>query len=152
VSPVTFFDIPAAEYLSAVRAFGDPGYTDSELAVAPESTRIEADRDMGAILGLRLTPGGASVQPCRTVQASQGAATGIALGPGRTTLATGSGSAAKVALGRFSEGYPAPVGSLLPGSRATLTIPSDRSSRPWRLALKGHGPVTVCGSPVGGTT
>jgi hypothetical protein len=139
-----FLNIPAGSYLSAVGAWGSPAYTDAELLAQPEGQRAGADKVLGMVLGLKLEPGGAGVGSCRTVSASASGATGIELGPGRITMRAHAGSAAKVALGRFSDQLPIAVGPLLPGSTASLTIPADRSGQPWRLGLVGRGPVAVC--------
>jgi hypothetical protein len=145
-SPVTFFAIYTDRYLSAVDAWGSPGYTDAELAAAPESSRAEADRVLAAVLGLELEPGGSLVGACRTVSASPAGQPALALGPGKVTLAAERGTEAKAKLGRFSGGLPVNVGSLRAGSVASLTIPPDRSDRPWRVGLAGHGPTRVCGA------
>ena len=149
-SPVTFFAIDTGRYLSAVDAFGSPAYTDAELAAAPESSRAEADRVFAAVLGLKLEPGGSPAGPCRTVPASPGAQAALELGPGKVTLASGGGADAEVKLGRFSDDLPVDAGSLQPGSRASITIPADRSDRPWRLGLQGEGRTRVCGAGLGG--
>ncbi len=144
-SPVTFFDINTASYLSAVRAFGSPAYSDSELATAPESSRLEADRVLAAILDLHLAPGGGVRGPCQNIRASQSSSTVVLLVPGTVTLQAPGRTTAKVVLGRFSDELPVQVGALTSRSRASLTIPADRSDRPWRLGLQGRGPVSVCG-------
>jgi hypothetical protein len=143
-SPVTFFDINTSQYLSAVQAFGSPTYTPTELASAPEASRLEADQVLGAMLGLELRPGGGGGGACRSARALQDGGTGVGLGPGRIELRAPAGTRAKVELGRFSDEYPFTAGSLAPGSRATLTIPADLSGVPWRLGPVGHGRVAVC--------
>lgn len=153
VSPVTFYDIDAASYLSAVDAWGSPGYTESQLPSAPESSRAEADKVFGALLGLRLAPGGPAARSCRTVLASPTGATGLQLGPGRTSFEAPAGTRAEIALGRFSDELPVGAGTLRQSSRASLTIPADRTDRAWRLGVEGSGPVTVCGAgPPGGSS
>jgi hypothetical protein len=144
--PLGFVDINTASYLSAVDAWGSPAYTESELASASESSRAEADKALGEILGLRLQPGGSAGAPCATVRASASGATVIELSPGRVTLRASPSTEAKVRLGRFSDQLPFEAGTLKPGSRASLAIPADRSARLWRLGLRGGGPVEACGS------
>jgi hypothetical protein len=143
-SPVTFFNINTSQYLSAVKAFGSPGYTPEELASAPQASQLEADKVLGAMLGLQLEPGGPVGTRCRSVQASADGLTGVEFGPGRIGFRAREGTRAKVELGRFSDQLPFVAGSLAPGSNASLTIPADGADRPWRLGLLGHGPVTVC--------
>ncbi len=139
-----FRPIHTGSYLSAVQAFGSPAYTDSELASAPESFRLEADKLLGAILGLKLAPGGSVAGACRSVRASPSGATGLELASGRAIIKASGSTKATVVLGRFSDALPIDAGALQPGSTASLTIPADRSTRPWRLGLQGVGPVTVC--------
>jgi hypothetical protein len=148
-SPVTFFDIDTSQYLSAVRAFGSPAYSPTALASAPEASRAEADRVLGAMQGLTLEPGGGTSGPCRTIQASATGGTALELLPGTTGFRAGRSTRAKVELGRFSDETPFTAGSLAPGSKASLTVPEDGSSAPWKLGLTGVGPVTVCGSRSG---
>jgi len=144
-----FLYIHASPYLSAVGDWGSPAYTEAELASAPLSSRSEADRVMAAILGLELRPGGSASGPCRTVTAAATPTAAVELVPGRITFRSSPGTAASVRLGRFSDQLPFEAGSLGPGSRASLTIPADRSSRPWRLGLVGSGQADVCGPGVG---
>src|SRR5918995_110117 len=82
---------------------------------------------------------------CRTVAATPTGATGLALGPGEVTLRPRSGSSTQVLLGRFADGFPVPLGQLRAGRASSLTLPVDRSPRPWRLGLRGSGRATVCG-------
>jgi hypothetical protein len=78
------------------------------------------------------------------VKASPAGATGSLLRPGEFTLEARAGTGAEGLLGRFSDGLPVDLGSLRPGPGGSLTIPADRTTRPWRLGLRGEGPVTVC--------
>jgi hypothetical protein len=143
--PETGTRIDTASYLSAVDAFGSPAYTESELASAPPSARLGADRTLGALLGLRLRQGGAARGRCQNVQASAvPGSTAVTVGAGRVALAASRLTRAGVKLSRFAEPLTIGVGALKPGSRASLAIPADRSTHPWRLGFEGHGPVTVC--------
>jgi hypothetical protein len=146
VSPVTFYDIRTRAYLSAVSSWGSPGYTDSELAQAPEQSRLEADKVLGAMLGIRLEPGGATRAPCRRLRATQDEWTQMPLGPGQATLDGARDAHANVAMGRFSDELPVALGALRPGSRSSIEIPADASDRPWRLGVQGAGVVRVCGN------
>ena len=47
--------VDAASYFSAIDEFGSPAYTPDELAAAPDSARVAADRVFAAALGLGLT-------------------------------------------------------------------------------------------------
>ncbi len=137
-------DINAGEYLAAVAAWGSPAYSEADLAARPEGDRQSADKTMAAALGLALTPGGAVSGPCRPVGATPAGSPAVELAPGTTTLKAAAGAKAKVALGRFASDLPVGLGFLAPRSRASLTIPADRSSRPWHLGLVGRGHVELC--------
>jgi len=137
-------DIDTDAYLSAVADWGSPAYTESELAARPEGDRQSADKTMAAALGLALKPGGRTSGSCRPLPATPAGSTTVELPPGASTLQATAGTKAKVALGRFSAGVPVRVGSLGPRSRASLTIPADRSMRPWHLGLVGRGRTEVC--------
>ena len=147
--PLGLAEINARTYLLAVRDWGSPAYTDSELALAPEKVRVDADRTLAAMLGLKLQPGGSVVGPCRTVQASTAeGSSAVPVGTGRiTVMASGSGGA-EIKLGRFSAELPIDSGAVAPGRPASLTIPVDRSAREWRLEAQGQGPLRVCGPGV----
>jgi hypothetical protein len=97
---------------------------------------------------LKLTPVASVSGPCKTVRTSPDAWTQARVGPGEIGLRKADGGAAQVALGRFSEELPIKAGTLAPGDEASLNIPMDRSSRPWRLGVKGHGAITMCGRSV----
>ena len=73
--------VDARSYLSAVDAYGSPAYSPSELADAPEVSRVAADRVSGAALGIHLAAAGAGTAGrCLEVTASEAADRG---GPGR---------------------------------------------------------------------
>ena len=150
--------IEAGAYLSAVDAFGSPAYTQVELVSSPDPVRTAADKVLADALPIelapasRVSPGAAAGQGpagrrCRTVQASPTGATGSLLRPGEFTLKARAATGAEVLLGRFSDGLPVDLGTLRPGPGGSLPIPADRSTRPWRLGLRGAGPVTVCEAP-----
>ncbi len=148
ISPVWLLSLNAASYFSAVDAYGSPAYTEAELAARPDDERAEADRVLAGALGIRLQPlarGEAKVDAsgrCRTVRASGAGSSPIDLESDRTALIS-RGAAVEVDLERFSDALPVKLGKL-PPSGGALQIPHDLSSRPWRLALNGRGPVSVC--------
>jgi hypothetical protein len=153
VVPTSIFrPTDAGTYLSAVDANGSPAYTETELASSTEAARALADNTLVRSLGieLRRTPGsplrarGEGVTRCRSVAATPAGATGLALGPGEITLRTRPGVSAELLLARFAAGLPVRLGPLAPERASSLTLPVDRSSRPWRLGLRGDGRVIVC--------
>jgi hypothetical protein len=135
----------AGPYLSAVDAFGSPAYSQSELATAPESARVSADLVMGSVLHPALMPGvrPAALGPCTTIPRGA-AATPIEIrAGGGVFLQPAQGSTAQLSLRRFATGsFPVSAGELTgPGM---LSIPADRSGRPWQLQVDATGPVTAC--------
>jgi hypothetical protein len=160
--------IVAGPYLSAVREFGSPGYSESELANAREGARVAADLVMGTVLHPTLHPAPrrlpttgsppALVGPpgslagrrggCITVRAAGGAPPVLALPPGAVYLKAPPREVVSLGLRRFAtQSFPVSTGRLT-GS-AVLTIPRDRSSRPWQLQLRATGMVTACGTGTG---
>jgi hypothetical protein len=134
----------AGPYLSAVDAFGSPAYSQSELATAPEAARVAADLVMGTVLHPAVEPGPrpAGLRPCAALP--RGAATPLEVpAGGGVFLQPAEGSTAKLSLRRFASGsFPVSAGVLTgPG---VLSIPSDRSERPWQLQVDATGPVTAC--------
>ena len=145
VSRAPYFDIGTRDYLSAVQAWGSPAYTQSELASAPEAARAEADKVLGAMLGLTLRHGGPVQGVCRNVNAAPTAWKEVPLAPGAVSVQPHGTTAAKVALGRFADELPVDAGRVAPGSAATLSIPRDAAPPPWRIGVQGEGRVTLCG-------
>jgi hypothetical protein len=144
--------IEAGAYLSAANAYGSPAYSESELASSREWVRGAADQVMVRGLGIRLgsetgsrsRSSGHGVTHCRTVAATSSGEPGVSLGPGEVTLRARPGASAEILLGRFADGLPVDLGPLARARTSSLTLPPDRSSRPWRLGLRGSGNVTVC--------
>jgi hypothetical protein len=149
------FPASTPSYQSAVEAFGSPADTESELLTDPDSKPDETDRVLAEALSIHLTPaagrkgelgeGGASHKgvSCRVARASPEGETGILLGPGRVAILDPASTRPELLLARYSEELSVDLGAL-PGPDAVLRIPADRSVRPWRLGLRGDGPVTVC--------
>jgi hypothetical protein len=139
--------IRAGPYLSAVDAFGSPAYSQSELAGAPENARVAADLVMGTALGPVVRPGTRppAATSCRAIGGGPGQAAAVLSVPsgGAVFLRPAHGVTATVKLRRFAMGsFPVSAGELTgPG---VLSIPADRSHRPWQLQLDATGPVTAC--------
>ena len=155
--------IVAGPYLSAVREFGSPAYSESELSSAPENARVSADLVMGSVLGPTLHPAPrrpsargpapALVGPpgalaarrggCISVKPAGGASPVIAVPPGGVLLKAAPGGIVSLGLRRFAtQSFPVSAGGLR--GTAVLAIPLDRSSRPWQLQLATTGVVTAC--------
>jgi len=134
----------AGPYLSAVDAFGSPAYSQSELATAPENARVAADLVMGTVLKPAVEPGTPPASgPCITVPQGATAMPLEVPSGGGVALRPAPGATATLSLRRFATGsFPVSAGELTgPG---LLSIPADRSGRPWQLHLDATGPVTAC--------
>ena len=155
--------IVAGPYLSAVREFGSPAYSESELANAPERARVAADLVMGSVLHPTLRPASrrsvaagpapalvgppgalaAESRGCISVKPAGGASPVIAVPPGGVFVTAAPGRIVSLALRRFAtQSFPVSVGRLT-GS-AILAIPLDRSRRPWQLQLATTGVLAAC--------
>jgi hypothetical protein len=55
-----------------------------------------------------------------------------------------------LALRRFGDGFDVDAHTVAPGGARTITIPTDRSTRPWQLQLTGAGSADVCPITAGG--
>jgi hypothetical protein len=158
-----FGSIVAGPYLSAVREFGSPAYSESELSNAPEGARVSADLVMGSVLRPTLRPapqrpgvegpapslvgppGALAAQRggCISVSPAAGASPVIAVPPSGVFLKAARDESVSLHLRRFAtQSFPVSAGRL--AGSAILTIPPDRSSRPWQLQLGTTGVVTAC--------
>jgi hypothetical protein len=138
--------IDAGAYFSAADAFGSPAWPESELASSGEAERQSADQLLANASGLRLAPAtrsGQGPRTCLNVPKSPTGSRPQPLPPGTYTL-TSPTETSGVHLGRFAVSPAVDLGSLPPGRTVTLVIPSDRSSRPWRLVVVGSGGLSLC--------
>ncbi|HET9119976.1 MAG TPA: hypothetical protein VFN72_05540 [Solirubrobacterales bacterium] len=141
--------VKAGDYFSAVDEFGSPALSDSELASSDEMQRQAADGALASFLDIRLaevqagSPAPGRGAACLVARGSPTARVSAPLRPGAYTLAT-RGLPAEVHLTRFAVQPSVALGTLGPGQVAAFDLPRDESPRPWRLAVVGAGPVTVC--------
>jgi hypothetical protein len=143
VSPVSS---PAGTYFEVVDRYGSPAFSLRELERQSESVRQDADRILASAHGVGLAPGRSRpTGECRRLAGDPpGGAVGFELPPGGARLRVQSASPAPVTLGRFATVPSIELGTLSPGETATLAIPPDASSRPWRASVAGTRSVTVC--------
>jgi hypothetical protein len=137
-------DVNAAEYLAAVREYGSPAYTPSELAGAPEIGREQADVVLANALPVstEVVEGEAARPAGRCVAAGSAP---LALRPGLTRIAVAAGEPATIRLRRFATArYPLVTEGVSGGSTTLLRIPADRATRPWRLRVDAEQGATVC--------
>jgi hypothetical protein len=138
--------VDAETYLDTVERYGSPAYDEDELAGGTPSGRFAADVTIAQALGLALrTPqAGARTLRCQRLRAQPDGVTGVTLLHGGFTLDNQGGEAVEVLLGRFSDGLSVGLGPVPAGVETELVIPVDASTRPWRLGLRGSGPVRLC--------
>jgi hypothetical protein len=149
IADTGYVGIEAGAYLGASDAYGSPAYSPAELAVAPETARVPADKVLAAALGAGLSDlPGRPAGPCASHATSAAEPAVVSLPPGGVALR--SSSPQELSLGRFSESFPVQLGTVEPGRWQQLRVPTDRSSRPWLLRLSGEGKVTLCGLGDGG--
>lgn len=143
-------EVEAGEYLRAVDEYGSPAYSPAELAGAPEQGRRQADLVLAHALPLNIETGAPAAPAdggdCVIVAGRAGDAPApIPLRPGVTTIRLGPGGPGAVRLRRFAgDGFPLAAEDLPGASTTRLTIPRDRSSRPWRLRVEAAQGATVC--------
>jgi hypothetical protein len=140
------FTIPegAGVYLSAVDRNGSFAYSVPDLLEQSEGDREGADATVAAAERIELAPAG-PLRPqggCQTLAANGTAS----LGPPGVILR--SPTEATVTLGRFADNPTVDLGALSAGRPYALRVPVDESTQPWRVAVAGKSPVTVC--PIGG--
>ncbi len=146
----SLIDINAPEYFPAVDEHGSPAYTPDQLARAPELGRVHADLTLAAALPIT-TSARAGAAPaagaCAIVPGEAGSGgREFRLAPGVTRIGLAAGPPATLALRRFAVGeYPVVTPAPPGGSVTELTIPADRSSRPWFLRVQAGQKVRVCG-------
>jgi len=146
----SLININAPEYLRTVDEYGSPADTPSELARAPEAGRVHADLTLAAALPITAAvEPGAKVGPaahCTVVPGGAGnAGNEVKLSPGVTRIAIDASGPARLSLRRFAVGeYPVVLASAPAASVTGLTIPADRSRRPWMLRVEAPGAARVC--------
>ncbi len=149
ISPLVQSGARAGTYFTVVDRYGSPALPVSELERKSAVVRENADLVLSSALDLRLEPAARlPAEGCRQVRADP--ATGIAtfeLPSGGATLLARATGPAEVTVGRFADSPGIGVGSLAPGEAATLPIPADDASKPWRASVGGARSVKAC--PVG---
>jgi hypothetical protein len=136
----------AGAYLDAVERHGSPAFSEQELVADPAANRAGADLTLAQALGLTLAPPGTDdpLLRCQELPATADGSTGLTLSPGTYGFENLGKSPAELLLGRFSGELAVSFGTIEPGVLTTLTIPRDRSKRPWILGLKGSTTFELC--------
>ena len=141
-----FLSPTAAEYLTAVRAYGRGGYSVSQLASRPNDTRRLADSALVRALGIRLVPAAGpkpAAQRCATAgrggsSAAPLPASGVWIGPGPL-------ASASFYLGRFADQPSARLTPPATPGPAVLRVPPGTAGPPWRLLVQSTRALRVCG-------
>jgi hypothetical protein len=135
----------ATGYLGAVREFGSPAFSLSELRAEPEGVRQQADIFLASNLGLHLAR--THVQPtgCRRVSGEADTGTSFELPPGGAVLRSTEGPA-EVRMRRFGTEFAASIGQLAPGVPTALQVPADAVPDPWYASVPVPA-VDVCAPP-----
>jgi hypothetical protein len=139
--------LDAGSYFSAVDAYGSPAYTPAELASASEGARVAADKVFASALGVALRPGPAG-RSATCAELRPGTQPAVVELPREGIVLRANSPGSHVSLRRYASSFPVSLGALPAGRTELLSVPSDRSPRPWFLRLDGGGPVTACRSPL----
>lgn len=157
-NPDMLFD--AGDYFDVAESFGSPAYDEGELGGAPEQARESADLLLERALPVSVR-GGFSPVPGPAIVVHEGdhvrrsggcvlflpapAAEGrltFTVPSGGLTYDVAAGERPELKLRRFGEGFA--VLPELPLGPARVTIPSDRSSRPWEAELTSGSRLELC--------
>jgi len=138
--------ISVEQYLDAKRRHGTPAFSEAELLSAGGSDREVADRRLTSAIGLRLRApmDKARKQGCQTLPPTHNTRpVARLLAVGKFQLENRADEPVVVLLGRFSRTPTVRLGGLPGNASRSMRLPADRSSRPWRLSVKG-GSVRLC--------
>jgi hypothetical protein len=145
-----YVQVTASAYFTLAHALGTPAASPATIRNDPEPVRASVDHELIGIHGVRLGPAGFPTAPgsCHTYRpaASESAGatpqTQLELPAGGLLIRSAS-APVNVALRRFSTQFQ-PVGTVSPGSAASLRIRPDKSGQPWQVLLTGAAGVSVC--------
>jgi hypothetical protein len=139
-----FMFLTVGPYLDVAERYGDPGDTLAEVASSPESIREAADTFSARLLQLHLAPTATSPKnDCRRILPAMNSKR-IVVGLSRGGAIVSSPAPRALRLGRFASAYPVRLGSLSGSTAERLEIPTDSSSRRWRLLAVGAAPLRIC--------
>jgi hypothetical protein len=143
----SLIDIQAGKYLAAVREYGSPAYTPTQLINAPPVGSHQADIVLAKALPLSTVTQLSTWPPKEASQclAVDPGTSEVSLAPGNTRIWLAPGPHASFTLRRFATGeYPVTTEGA-PGASATLLrIPHDAASQPWFLHIEARQRALVC--------
>jgi hypothetical protein len=134
----------AGPLLAAVDRVGSFAFSLAELERQAEPVRELADSTLAGALRLGLTPVPPPIAGQKCVRIGGRGATPLALALHPPGVELRASIVQPVTLARFGTVPSAIVGILTPGVLATLAIPVDRATKPWRVVFPGAHPLTVC--------
>jgi hypothetical protein len=155
----------AGQYFAVTDSFGSAALTEDEIDHADAAVGTLADRllldlqqvkPVSASVRMR---GGTAPRPsaataatpakragCVTVSPGGPTAPEVSFGPPGLGLVASGGAEVEVRIRRLARALPAERFALVPrGGAVEIRVPADASSRPWKVALLGSRPTTVCG-------
>jgi hypothetical protein len=149
----TLVNVQADKYLAAVREYGSPAYTPSQLARAPEPGRRQADMVLAKALPLSiLTRLGAydssdSGENCVVISADNSLPlSAVRISPGLTRIEVAPGPHVDFSLRRFATDEFPVVTKGAPGDSVTLLqVPRDGApEQPWYVHVEASQRTRVC--------
>lgn len=149
-APAAAHPVVAGPYLSVVDAFGSPAPNADELAGYPESARATVDGIVAE--AERLTPAGepegVTGRRCERLPVRDGTVE-LQAAPGTSVTVRRPAPGETIQVRRLADGYglaPWPLSDAAP----TLTLPRDRSDRPWTVRVaSAREAVAVCRATLG---
>lgn len=149
----SLINVNGGDYPEAVRKWGSPAYTPSEIAAAPEVGRHAADVVLSQALPLKTVtvlegyePSLVSGSKCTAIPAGGEAVPEVPVGPGTTRVVIGLGGQAALSMRRFAQTeYPVSISSGPGGSVVELKVPKDNAPEyPWHLHIAAEQGTWVC--------
>lgn len=138
--------VPIDDYRKAEGRFGSPSFTETELMQMDPYVRSSADSTLITAIGIELS--GLAPAPsqgkCETRPVPADSPQQFSTSPVPLTIFNPGSEELPVSLVRFGDPPGATLGSVLPGSRAWLSLPPDGSNRPWQVTLAGDGRIRSC--------
>jgi hypothetical protein len=134
-----FQAIPAGAYLDSAAANGSIAYTLPELRNQPEEIRAIADATLAGALDLVIVPASApaGAARCRTTEPRGDRPAIVPLSAGVNYLRVSGDGAPLIGLRRFAaSGGGVPIARLRAGGWASIELPADDATEPWRLVTK----------------
>jgi hypothetical protein len=136
----------AGPYLAAVDHYGSPALSEKELIERDDEARRVADAVLAGALNLHLATKRHAFtgrSRCGPHPTEAGGSVQVAP-PVRIGLVPMTAAGTEVTAARFADNADVSLGRIPSGREATLAIPRDRSTWPWRLQVTGATRVTLC--------